>query len=641
MTDTVNAARPLCEAVTKVLTVPSEQVDNFAGIGFDVPMGCAGFLVTGSAGPLLVTVQDTWPVALPIRIRADGPPWLPVRVELGQVVIGPWDSPGVQGCPTCAEERRDRIRPDPAGHRAVLTAHSVALAATRSAWLTSLARDTVAELTAAEIIDFDVRPEMLRVNLRTLAVSRHAFLPDPRCPHCGGLPSDDEHAAVLRFDRPRPKRSPGVYRLKDAHRQRDQFINAYVDPEAGLVDELRSGDVGGLATVAARLGVASRRADIAGFGRSRSYRDSELIALFEALERYGGTAPGGKRTSVAAPYAEVADRALDPRSLGLYPAERYEVPDFPFRRFDPERPIAWVWGYSFQRRAPVLVPELIAYYGAASSLPGEVALVYECSNGCALGGCLEEAIIHAILEVAERDAFLLTWHARSIVPQLDLATASDPAIPLLAATITRQTGYRVAVFDTTVEHRIPCTWALAIHPEDDPGVAKLACTGGSALDPSRAALNALTELGPILAQLASRYPRNRERAARMTEDPSAVREMDDHSLLYASCEVKHRLDFLWAGETTRLPAPDPDFLHVDLRDDMEALVHRYLDAGLDVIIVDQTTPEHRSQDLHCVKAIIPGTLPMTFGHDYRRLDGLPRLSRRLSGSLNDQPHPFP
>ena len=122
---------------------------------------------------------------------------------------------------------------------------------------------------------------------------------------------------------------------------------------------------------------------------------------------------------------------------------------------------------------------------------------------------------------------------------------------------------------------------------------------------------------------------------------SYFQQMDEHSLLYACPEVRHRLDFLWAGDTTPFRAPDSDFLHADLREDMQALIHRYLDSGLDVIIVDQTTPEHRSESLHCVKAIVPGTLPMTFGHDYRRLDGLPRLSRLLTGAINDQPHPFP
>ena len=39
-------------------------------------------------------------------------------------------------------------------------------------------------------------------------------------------------------------------------------------------------------------------------------------------------------------------------------------------------------------------------------------MVYETSNGCALGGCFEEATAHGLLEVAERDAFLITWYGR-------------------------------------------------------------------------------------------------------------------------------------------------------------------------------------------------------------------------------------
>jgi len=68
--------------------------------------------------------------------------------------------------------------------------------------------------------------------------------------------------------------------------------------------------------------------------------------------------------------------------------------------------------------------------------------------------------------------------------------------------------------------------------------------------------------------------------------------------------------------------------------------------------VDQTSPEHRAGGFVCVKVIIPGTLPMTFGHHHRRVDGLPRLAtvphrlgyaaRPLAPSdLNPHPHPFP
>lgn len=60
-------------------------------------------------------------------------------------------------------------------------------------------------------------------------------------------------------------------------------------------------------------------------------------------------------------------------------------------------------GLFILQNRPILVPESLAYY----SLGREDSFVYETSNGCALGGSLEEAIFHGILEAAERDSFCL------------------------------------------------------------------------------------------------------------------------------------------------------------------------------------------------------------------------------------------
>lgn len=60
-------------------------------------------------------------------------------------------------------------------------------------------------------------------------------------------------------------------------------------------------------------------------------------------------------------------------------------------------------GLFILQKRPILIPESLAYY----SLGREDSFVYETSNGCALGGSLEEAIFHAILEAAERDSFCL------------------------------------------------------------------------------------------------------------------------------------------------------------------------------------------------------------------------------------------
>jgi ribosomal protein S12 methylthiotransferase accessory factor len=127
--------------------------------------------------------------------------------------------------------------------------------------------------------------------------------------------------------------------------------------------------------------------------------------------------------------------------------------------------------------------------------------------------------------------------------------------------------------------------------------------------------------------------------------------------LYGAAEAFDRLDFLTAGTDVRSQADlrahrAGMFGHADLVDDLNEVLGRYLDSGLDVIVVDQTTAEHRAGGFACVKVLILGTVPMTFGYHNRRVDGLPRLydiphrlgyrSRTLlHDELNPHPHPFP
>lgn len=100
-------------------------------------------------------------------------------------------------------------------------------------------------------------------------------------------------------------------------------------------------------------------------------------------------------------FHDLEDYALNPLTLGVHTNEHYNRDGFPFKPFDPDYEQNWVWGYSLSQNRTILVPESIAYY----SLGHRDAYVYETSNGCAIGGSLEEAIFHGILEVVERDAF--------------------------------------------------------------------------------------------------------------------------------------------------------------------------------------------------------------------------------------------
>ena len=618
-------------------------------------------------GRVLVTASDGWDCRDYKRIQAlcaaHGTSWLPVRTELGRAILGPFYVPSEAGCVQCAERRRSLANEYSEARETVRRSH-LQLIDQPSSWLTAIAARTVAAVTAEDVIRSGRSRSgrtwhaLLYVDLDTLSLSTHRFLPDPLCPACGTAPMDSPELARITL-RPRPKPSPDAYRVRrlgDA--DLDRLRETYVDEETGLIGRVLRFTSGGLAIGAAEMRTRHHgHADLS-WGRTRRYRTSESVAVLEALERYGGMAPGGRRSAVRASFADVRDRAVDPRTLGLYSAEQYVQPGFPVRPFDPDRECWWVWGYSFALRDPILVPQAYAYYRTQSTDPDDPSFAFEISNGCALGSCLEEAILYGILEVVERDAFLMTWYARLPAARIDPSSARDRSIPMLIEAIEAQTGYQVQIFDTTMEHGIPSLWAMTVHPSGT-GQPAVACTAGAHLNPERAASSALCELGPILADLIRRYPDIAERGRAMVDDPALVVSMDDHSVLYARHEASYRLDFLTAGDQSRSFADierrhgvAEAFLNIDLTDDVTEVVRRLRRHGLDVVVVDQTTPEHRVGGLSCVKAIVPGMLPMTFGHDNRRIHGLPRLFEvpKLLGfsdrtllpqDLNPHPHPFP
>jgi ribosomal protein S12 methylthiotransferase accessory factor len=478
------------------------------------------------------------------------------------------------------------------------------------------------------------------------------------CPGCGTVPDDSEETARITL-RPQPVPGSGTYRVRPlGDADADRLLATYVDAETGLIQNVQRLASGGMAVAAAAMRTRYRDHAEIGWGRTSRYRRSELVAVLEALERYAGMTPGGRRTVVRASFAEVRHSAIDPRRLGLYPGERYRVSGFAFEPFDPDRPCSWVWGYSFGRREPILVPQGYAYYSTHLTDPDDPLFAFEISNGCALGGCLEEAILYGLLELAERDAFLMTWYARLPASRINLRSARDCSVPLLAHAIEAETGYQVLVYDTTMEHGIPSVWAMAICPLGQ-RLPALACAAGAHMDQEQAAARALSELGPILSDLIERYPDFASRGAAMANDPDLVVTMDDHSVLYSSPQARSRLEFLTA------PGPSRSFTEIaldhgligtyqdaDLTANLTEMVTRLRDHGLDVIVVDQTTTEQRAGGFSCVKTVVPGLLPMTFGHQNRRTYRLPRLlkvpkllgyrDRALSPrEINPHPHPFP
>lgn len=611
----------------------------------------AGRVSARPTGPTLVLVLRLDELADIERFLAPEMPSavLVVAVWRSWIYVGPLWQTGTAGCPRCL---LTRVTDSPIGpefkDREWASADKGVGATAGSGPAIPHVIATLVEARLAESAEdgpADVDGEVLICDSQSGEVSTYSLAADSTCPVCrppvrSALPTFTDD------DVPLTKTDPAGLRVRDVDTER---LASYVSP-VGLFRRLRIDLQSPFGACSIELPESKGYPRNPALGRGLTYAQSRAVAVLEGLERHCGLHRGGGRETVRAAYQEIAERAVYPPSFGTHPAASYELEKFKFSPFAPDVVIDWVEAYSFARRAPVLVPERVAFWGPRDDR--EVTFFQESSNGCALGGCTEEAILHGLREVVERDSFLLTWYRKLRLPELDLQNDPDPELRTVLRKSELFTGCEFRAFLSTMEHGMPSVWLVAVGRDPD-GPAVLAGAGAHP-DLRQAVVGALYELAKRVLGITHYYPTRRAEVLPMLEDARMVKQLEHHPMVNCLPEARERFSFLLDQRTTPLPIDsvraDGHAPTLDLRDDLASAVDAMLGCGFDVLVVDQTMPEVASSGLTCVKVMSPGLIPISFGHLTRRTENLPRLAGAVTlpyesalspgeepGSL---PHPF-
>ncbi|WP_067140227.1 TOMM precursor leader peptide-binding protein [Microtetraspora malaysiensis] len=599
------------------------------------------------AGGTAVVPLDSWTLAsvteLAARARAAGSTVLPVRCDGGLVLVGPLAGPASTGCLACAERTRLDALPGPVPAGAPQTMGG-AVPPQAAGLVAALASDVVAAGTTGVL--WALRGE-------DLEVSAHRVVPFGGCEVCAPVPPDGPRPMIigchpvagssLREDNPRTETAA-------------QLRDVLVDWRLGPVLRLYRWEARTLPLVSAQL-PGSAGLIGTGYGRSEDFAEAERVALFEAVERLTGMRPRGVRPEVYATHADLDPAlAVDPARLGLHEPDLEHRPDFFLEPYSPENPIHWVYGWSLTHSRDRLIPEQFVYWDSRVWYEGrKQRMFYDSSNGCGLGSSQAEAVLHGLFEIAERDAFLMAWHARTPLRRI-APPADDPQLGRLIDRLGSM-GHDLLLFEATNDFGVPVVLSMTRRRVPDPRLPNTLFAAGASRHPVQAMRSAAAEVYINVRNKAdSRIGAfDRDRLLAMLDDPFLVLTLDDHVFMNALDEARDRHDFLLGGGSAtpwRELWPEPPPCR-DLGGYLEEWVDRLASAGLEVIAADQSEPVTRDGlGLHAVKVIVPGSLPMTFGHVYRRTRNLPRLLEvparlgRLPGparyeDLPFHPHPFP
>ncbi|MEU4160706.1 TOMM precursor leader peptide-binding protein [Actinoplanes sp. NPDC026670] len=552
---------------------------------------------------------------------AAGRSWLMVRPHGHVLLLGPHLRPGVTGCWEClrrrwtdneevinfvVEQRGDQDRPTPAW--AALDATTTVLAGLLAAELPVLAVAGDSPRVTGRMVSLDTRD---------LSTGTHTLVRLPQCPACGDPARLGGDPRVTVADGPLAADDGTGSRARPAV-ETLRILEHQVSPYLGVVTRLSptGGDTGGGVmfgftaghNFALARGPERLRGNLRGLsgGKGRTETQARVSAIGEAIERYCGVWRDDRPTHRAAFRDLGRDRAAPMSELRHFSARQHAGRDLtnphagPFHHVPvpagDDVEMAWTTGWSLTHDRPCDLPAAFVWYGHPDA--SRLSLGPADSNGCAAGGTLGEAILQGFYELVERDAVALWWYHRSRLPGVDLDAADDPWLAAVRRHYRTVLGRRLWVLDVTADLPVPVYAAVS---ERDGGGEVLVGFGAHpnaevALTRAVSELNQFLPLAAAVAAANGGYHGAEPETARWlstvtTADQPWLRPDPDQPLV--------------------TPARHPVPAAAGTAAVVDAAVGAARDAGLEVIVVDQSRPE---LELAVARVVVPG-----LRHFWRRL----------------------
>jgi ribosomal protein S12 methylthiotransferase accessory factor len=357
-----------------------------------------------------------------------------------------------------------------------------------------------------------------------------------------------------------------------------------------------------------------------GYGKGLSQQEAILSAVGEALELQASSSYDLQKLLRAR--IDELEEALDPQKLCLYADPYYDLPEFPYCRFERFQPINWIAGYWLHTGKPVWMPALPVLNKL--QVPAHERFCQVTSNGLATGVDLNDAAARATLELIERDAFMLSWYCRLPGQEIDVEGALEPGAEAVLEMI-RSHGAKIKFYLLNAGIAVPTVLCIA---RGDGKTWPGATLGlGCHTDLRTAVRKAIMELGQTGPEFCHAMISGEEPVPR---SPREVQTFRQHALYYLPAERNRAFDFL--GQSGKQPIRLRDFEEPsDIP--MDILINALESAGVRVAIADLTTPALRDSGFTMVRALGENMQQIHCGFGRERLNN-PRLRKLLIGPIN-------
>jgi len=349
-------------------------------------------------------------------------------------------------------------------------------------------------------------------------------------------------------------------------------------------------------------------------GKGSTDQRARISAIMESFERCLAERPGVNANiegGISAPalvesYATAKENCnvLDPSSLLLS------------QPFNPGSLIEWVGAYDLMNGEEIFVSANAVYHPYDS--PGQCQKLFlSNTNGLASGNVLEEAILHGLLEVIERDAISTAQFTRNLGKEIVL-TEEDGYLYELARNF-KDSGINLKIWLVPTDTGIPTIIAATDDVKlKDP--ALLVMGAGSHLKPEIAIARAITEAAQ----------------SRVVQIQGAREDTDREGFIRSvGYDRMKRLNWFWFEEGEKISLSEvKDLSRNSPAENIDVILEQLKGLAEKVLVIDLSREEVA---VPVVRVIIPGFELFTIDRDRKGKRITAGKKREFSRDRNDKP----
>ncbi len=361
-------------------------------------------------------------------------------------------------------------------------------------------------------------------------------------------------------------------------------------------------------------------------GKSLTPQLAQTKAIAEAKEWAAcGCIPN---TLVHARHTDL-DMVIDPSKIIDYHPAQYRVKGFPFKPYNKELEYSWVSGKNELAGSNKYILADHIYFPYNTQAP---PYTHANSSGVAAHPDRQKAVELSTLELIERDAFMIAYLTKLIFPTVSQKTLPQKIQKRIKEL--KKVGFSVWIKDFSLD-LAPVIFIFA----QNQSVSYTTCATSSGFDAEEAVDHALMEVEcAVWSRLSG------DSSGKII--PSKVWFAKDHAEIYRQHRYFRKADFMILGqEKIKFHNVGKNVAH-----SWQELLNKFATKEWQLFTVPLFLSEELggNDELHIVRSIVPGIVPMTFGYRQEPI-GLERIytiakefgKRTVSyRDLQNFPHPF-